>query len=77
MKTWEDILRVATGDYVHITSSAVVESYDDNYKLIDGDDWCPSIMLNGGCVLQLPDHSRIVLEADGTLIVQVLKEAEV
>jgi len=77
VKEWKLLMKLKACEYEHVTSSAVDERYDDDYKLIEGDNWYVSIMLNGGVVMQLPDHARIILENDGSLLIQVLRDIEI
>lgn len=74
VRTWTPLLTIPFGTYQLISDTHRVEEYV-NGELKVQDDLAITVVLNGGTAVLLPSSldSRIVITAEGDLVVEVLK----
>ena len=76
-ESWKESLRIPKHLIQEVSDSGLEETYNMAGELIGSDDLRISIVVSSGLAILLPTRSRIVIQEDGDVCVEVLQEYEV
>ena len=74
MREWEDVLTLPEHIALDIKGRGRYEEYDNEGNLTDSDDLTLAIELPADHYLLLPSNSRLIMNDDGSVTVQLLKK---
>ena len=75
VQEWKIMGYVRQGDYERVGDTYMEETYVDG-KFVDGDDLRNAIIMCGGMRLVLDFRARVVMQKDGDLRIDMLKEVK-
>lgn len=76
MRVWEDVLKLPEHMVQEIKGRGRYEEYDNESNLTDSDDLALAIELPAHHHLLLPSESRLIMNEDGSVTIQLLKKGE-
>ena len=74
---WRESLRIPEYLIQEVSDSGLEETYDMTGELIDSYDLRVSIVVSSGLAILLPTRSRIVIQENGDICVEILQEYDV